>query len=208
VATQNYVKRLYVDFLGRAAGPSEVDYWSSLLLNHTVSRLGITLAVSSSSEWITGVITKFYLNTLNRQPDPAGLAGWVSAAKGGMPIATIAAAFYASDEYFQTIGRSDYRTWVTDLYQKLLLRSPDPAGLDGWVAGLNSGISRNTVAFGFYQSPETLGVRITALYRTLLARGVEPGGVANWSPFVANQGDLVLAAALASSDEYFSRAQL
>jgi len=78
--------------------------------------------------------------------------------------------------------------------------------VNGWVAALGNGMPRETVAFGFYQSPETLSVRINALYTTLLGRAPENGAVANWSPFVSNQGDLVLAAALAASDEYFTRA--
>ena len=66
---------------------------------------------------------------------------------------------------------------------------------------------RDVAALGFYQSPEKLGVRITALYSTLLGRSPESGAIPNWSPFVASKGDLVLAAAIAASDEYFLRAQ-
>jgi hypothetical protein len=66
---------------------------------------------------------------------------------------------------------------------------------------------RDTVTFGFYQSAETLGVRVNTLYRTFLGREGEPAGIANWTPFVARQGDLVLAAALAGSEEYFNRSQ-
>jgi hypothetical protein len=65
----------------------------------------------------------------------------------------------------------------------------------------------DTVSFGFYQSAETLGVRVNALYRTFLGRDGEPAGITNWMPFVAGEGDLVLAAALAASQEYFNRAQ-
>jgi hypothetical protein len=208
VATQNFVKKLYVDFLGRTAGPNEVDYWATRLMNHEITRFGAAGAVALSPEWITNVITRFYLNTLHRQPEAAGLSGWIVGAQQGMPIAEIAAAFYASQEYFQIVGRSDFRTWVTDLYAKLLFRQPDAGGFADWVTALEGGLSRNTVAFRFYQSQETINVRIADLYQRLLARTPEPAGVANWSPFVAQQGDLVLAAAIAGSQEYFNRAQL
>jgi hypothetical protein len=207
VPTQNFVTQAYKDFLNRTPSSDEVNACTSRLMNYQLTRYDLATQLSKSSEWITKVVTSFYHDTLNRDPDPIGLNGWVTAAQGGKPITQIASAFYASDEYFTNIGHSDYRTWVTDLYQKLLLRSPDPAGLDGWVTVLNNGKSRSDVAIGFYQSNEKLGVRITALYASLLGRAPEPGAVHNWTPFVASNGDLVLAAAIAGSDEYMGRAQ-
>ncbi|GAB3029868.1 hypothetical protein GCM10027052_02390 [Parafrigoribacterium mesophilum] len=206
VPTQNFVKQLYLDFLGRAPSPTELGDWSSSLLDRRVTRYNVATALSRSDEWITTVITNFYRNTLGREPDSSGLRGWIDAARSGMPVAQIAAAFYSSPEYFSTVGHNDYRTWVADLYKKLLLRTADEGGLNGWVAALNAGMPRDTVAFGFYQSAETLGVRITALYTKLLGRAPEAGAIPNWAPFVSNQGDLVLAAALAASDEYFTHA--
>ena len=206
VPSQNFVKQLYLDFLGRAASSSDVDYWTSRIMNRQTSRSDLASMLSQSNEWITRVITKFYTDTLNRAPDASGLAGWINAAQHGMPVAQIASAFYSSPEYFATVGHNDYTTWVSDLYQKLLLRAPD-SGINGWVNALNNGMPRDVLTFGFYQSAEKLGVRVTALYTSLLGRAPENGAIANWSPFVQNQGDLVLAAALASSDEYFSRAQ-
>lgn len=204
--TQNFVKQIYQDFLGRTAGDSDVSYWTGRILNRQTSRYDLASQVTRSDEWLTSVITKFYTDTLGRSPDQAGLNGWISAARSGMPVAQIASAFYSSPEYFATVGRSDYRTWVTDLYQKLLLRAPDN-GINGWVDALNRGMPRDVLTFGFYQSNEKLGVRITALYQDLLGRAPENGAIANWSPFVANQGDLVLAAALGASEEYLTYAQ-
>ena len=206
VPTQNFVTQVYKDFLNRAPASSELSYWTTQLMNHQNTRADLASQLSQSNEWITKVITKFYLDTLNRAPDASGLAGWINAAQHGMPIAQIASAFYSSPEYFSTVGHSDDRTWVSDLYQKLLLRAPD-SGIDGWVNALNNGMPRDVLTFGFYQSAEKLGVRVTALYQSLLGRAPENGAIANWSPFVSNQGDLVLAAALASSDEYFNRSQ-
>ena len=206
VPTQNFVTQIYKDFLNRAPSADDLNAWTSLLMNHRITRYNLATQVSTSNEWITRVVTNFYHDTLNREPDAAGLSAWISAAQHGMPVAQMAAGFYSSAEYFGSVGNNDYRTWVTDLYRKLLLRAPD-AGIDGWVTWLNSGMPRDVAALGFYQSPEKLGVRITALYSTLLGRSPESGAIPNWSPFVASKGDLVLAAAIAASDEYFLRAQ-
>jgi hypothetical protein len=204
---ENFVRQLYRDFLGREAGGDEVTYWADRLASRQTDRYGLATSLSRSDEWITSVITEFYRDTLNREPDAGGLRGWIDAARNGMPTAQIASAFYASPEYFQTIGNSDYRTWVEDLYRKLLLREGEGGGVDGWVRALQNGMQRDALAFGFYQSPETLGVRITALYDELLGRAPESGAIPNWSPFVKSNGDLVLAAAVAASEEYLIYSQ-
>ncbi len=205
--TENFVRALYRDFLDREATTDEVSHWTSRLMNYELTGFEVATELSRSDEWISTVITNFYRDTLNREPDAEGLQGWINAARSGMPVAQIASAFYASPEYFSTTGESDYRTWVSDLYVKLLLRAPDEGGLDGWVNALNGGMQRDFLAFGFYQSPETLSVRVNSLYVTFLGRDGEQAGIENWMPFVASQGDLVLAAAIAGSPEYFNRAQ-
>lgn len=205
VRARAFVTTLYGDFLDRAPSSAELSTWTGRLTRHQVSRYDVATSLSRSDEWIASVITRFYRDTLNRDPDAAGLAGWVAAAKMGMPVAQIAAAFYASPEYFAAVGQNDNRTWVADLYRKLLLRSPDPSGLDGWVRALEAGMRRDDLAYGFYQSPETLKVRVNGLYLDLLGRPAEPGGSDSWSPFVKAQGDLVLAAALAASSEYWQK---
>lgn len=203
-----FVQQIYRDFLGREATTEEVESWSWLLAAGKRSRYDLAIELSRSDEWITTVITGFYQDTLLRQPDAAGLGGWVAAAQAGMPVAQIAAAFYSSPEYFESVGQGDHATWVADLYRKLLLREPDRAGLDGWVRALQAGMPRDVLSFGFYQSSETIGVRIDHLYERLLGRGPEAGAIPNWSPFVHNQGDLVLAAAIAGSAEYNDLAQI
>ena len=204
--TQSFVQALYTDFLNRPPTSTELAHWAPRLLNGEVSRLDLAKQLSRSDEWLTTTITAFYRDTLRRDPEPAGLANWIRVARAGMPVAEIAAGFYASDEYFQTIGGSNREAWVRDLYRKLLLREGEQAGVDHWLRTLGLGVSRSAVAFAFYQSQETLQVRIDALYQKLLGRRAEPGGLASWSPFVRDQGDLVLAAAIAASDEYSNRA--
>lgn len=200
-----FVRHSFEDFLGRVPSGAESDYWGLALQQKRVSRYDFATTLSRSDEWLTVVISNFYRDTLRRDPDAGGLAGWVAAARQGMPTAQIASAFYASPEYYSTTGGNTDRSWVTDLYVKLLKRQPDAAGLDGWTGALSRGMPRDELAFGFYQSSESLSVRIDGLYRKFLLRGAEPAGVQSWTPFVRGQGDLSLAAALAASIEYQNR---
>lgn len=201
----NYVRNLYRDFFGRVASESEVGYWSGELNAGRMTRDRLTKILATSDEWISSVVRSFYLDTLGREPDAAGYAYWISQARAGKPIADVGSFFYGSDEYFIVTGQSNYRVWIEDLYQKLMLRQGDAGGIDYWVQQLNSGMSRPAVSHWFYQSPEKLGLRVDSLYTKLLNRGSDPGGRSYWASRLYVEGDLSLASMLAQSDEYFLR---
>lgn len=201
-----FLRTLYLDLLGRAGSTGEIDAWLDRMAQG-LSRYDAATAMSRSDEWITSVLTRYYLDTLGRTPDAPGLAGWVAAARAGMPMAQIASAFYASPEYHARVADGVDEVWVRDLYRTLLLRTPDEPGVAHWLGQLAAGASRSDVALTFYQSQETARLRVDTLYRSLLGRPAESGGLVTWTPIVRDQGDLALAAWLASSEEYFLKAQ-
>jgi uncharacterized protein YdeI (BOF family) len=122
-----------------------------------------------------------------------------------MPVADIGSFFYGSDEYFFGYGAGNSTIWITDLYQKLMLRSPDSGGLNYWVSQLAGGMSRAAVSHWFYQSPEKRGLRVDSLYQHILGRSSDAGGREYWAARLYGEGDLALASFLASSPEYRSK---
>jgi fibronectin-binding autotransporter adhesin len=70
--------------------------------------------------------------------------------------------------------------FVKGLYQSTLLRAPDAAGLAGWLALLNSGTSRSTVANGFVNSIENRRAQVTFFYRYFLSREPDTAGLNGW----------------------------
>jgi hypothetical protein len=143
---------------------------------------------------------------LGREPDAAGYQYWIGQARAGKPIAEIGSFFYGSDEYLTVFGHNDTSVWISDLYQKLMLRGGDAEGVNYWLSQLSSGaMSRPAIAYWFYQSPEKLGLRVDSLYTKLLSRGSDSGGRQYWANRLKSEGDLTLASQLASSPEYFSR---
>ena len=72
--------------------------------------------------------------------------------------------------------------------------------------GQSARVGRQRVAFAFYQSPESAHTRVKALYGTLLGRGPDVAGGNYWAGRVVSSGDLVLAANLAESAEYYGDA--
>ena len=125
-------------------------------------------------------VARLYEAALGRAPDVPGLSGWenvyttvsASAKAAGTfvslaetPIAgltSIASGFTNSAEFHQKYGALSDTAFVTQLYQNVLGRAPDQAGLDGWLNAMHQGDSsgqiytREMVLVGFAESPENV----------------------------------------------------
>ena len=165
----------------------------------------LTSALAASDEWAGARVEDLYQRVLGRSSDPNGRAMWVRKIAGGYRLEDVAAGFYGSNEYYVKAGDTD-RAYVQSLYRDILGRGADPTGLESWIRKLNRGMGRTTVATGFYGSYESAADRVTDLYRIILGRGVDPTGLSTWTKKVIRSGDIVLAATLATSDEYWNRA--
>jgi hypothetical protein len=173
-----------------------------------VSKADYLASLSRSDEWLSAIVTKMYRDTLNRDPDPSGLANWVSWLRSGrFTVAEAASRFYSSDEYFTVAAGGSTSTWVQLLYQKLLSRTADSAGLPFWIT--NTGrYGMDWVAYNFYQSEETRMRRVEVIYQTLLFREPDSVGWPFWTARVLSTGDLQLAWEVANSDEYWDKAHI
>lgn len=203
--TEAFVDRAYRDFLHRAPDPGGMAYWTDQVLAG-LSHEGLARLFAGQAEYVDSLVRGFYWRTLHRPPDPEGLAYWSGLIRDGtITEAQVAAALYASGEYFQTAGAT-LPAWVDALYQALLGRPADRAGRDYWVALARGPVGRVGVAYAIYQSLESRWARVDGLYLSLLGRVADPGGRDFWSEVVGRDGDLALAAYLAGSAEYAQRA--
>lgn len=203
-ADEAWVQAAYEDFLDRAPTPEE--------LSATVGRLGagttratVARELSSSREWIDVSITRFYLDTLDRQPDETGLAYWVEQVQSRRrTLAQVAASFYSSPEYYANSGGTN-ADWVTDLYTKVLHRNPSAGDVTFWSSRAQAK-GRTAVATEIYGSLESRRDRVTLLYQVLLGRAPEADGRDFWAERIRTSGDLALAVNLVVSAEYGNRA--
>jgi hypothetical protein len=93
--------------------------------------------------------------------------------------------------------------FVNALYQGLLGRQADAAGLAYWEGLLNAGASRQDVAEQIQSSPEFLQDEVAAAYQSVLHRAVDPLGLSAWTGFLAaGHSSNELAAQLAGSAEF------
>jgi virginiamycin B lyase len=154
------VSALYQSLLGRLPDAGGAVAWSAVLRAH---RLAVAAGFIGSDEFqrllpdprdrraVAGVVTRLYAAILDREPDPAGLAGWTDyiAATGDLDGA--AAAFLASAEFeARPLSLQDY---VALLYPAFLSRPPEPTGLAAWTALLGAALL-DVIHEGFGASPE------------------------------------------------------
>lgn len=76
--------------------------------------------------------------------------------------------------------------YVTSLYEEVLGREPDVAGLGYWVALQQAGLPRPVIANYFWASAEHVGVEVDQLYATLFGRAADAAGRAYWVQRVAS----------------------
>jgi hypothetical protein len=97
-------------------------------------------------------LTRLYRNTLDREPDKAGLDGWTSMLLAGTTGADVAYGFFFSPEM---AGKFHDNYWFVELlYRTLLDRNSDAEGRSYWIAELNRGVPRTHIFAGFANSVE------------------------------------------------------
>ncbi len=168
----DFVTVLYNNVLLRDPTNAEITAWTDRMSAGT-SRETVVMGFSESAEFQTASaagarpyiqalypqewaddVYRLYRATLGRDPDLPGLQGWSDALGEGRGYAQVAAGFTGSAEFQATYGALDDTGFVTLLYQNVLNRLPDSAGLTGWTQQLASGTSRSDVVQGFAQSTE------------------------------------------------------
>lgn len=89
---------------------------------------------------VGGQAFRLYEAAFNRASDAAGLGFWIDHLDNGVPLKDVAKGFIDSREFDQIHGPNlDNRDFVAALYENVLDRIPDEAGIDYWVRQLTQG---------------------------------------------------------------------
>jgi hypothetical protein len=169
----------------------------------STASLAAAYGIVNSPEHFASYITAEYHNLLGRDPDSAGFNSWMTQMENGLAPEAVEAGITASNEYIQNQG-GDPTSWLTSLYNNLLGRDPDAAGIDHWLGELQNGASAYQVALWFSWSPEREAGIITEDYSGFLGRSPDPGAVDHWLADIQQGADRAdVAARIVASDEYF-----
>ncbi|HVA47496.1 MAG TPA: DUF4214 domain-containing protein [Pirellulales bacterium] len=157
------VDKLYHQVLHRSAEDAGLTYWTSLL-NAGDSLDVVAEGIFNSPERLDPLITQYYEQYLLRGPDPGGLSFWVADWQATGDPANVQVGILDSQEFFNDAGDTN-DGFVTLLYQRVLGRAPDAAGLGYWTGLLDSGmLTRSQVAAGFESSAEQHALVVDFLF--------------------------------------------
>jgi aryl-phospho-beta-D-glucosidase BglC (GH1 family) len=112
----------------------------------------ISFAAASSA----AAVENLYHALLGRDGDVAGRSFWAAELDAGISIGMIASRMMASDEAHATNAGLSNTAFLTRLYDSVLFRTPDAAGLAYWRDELAHGADRASVAASISASAEAL----------------------------------------------------
>jgi hypothetical protein len=157
-AAQLYVQHLYQDLLDRAPGGDELAFWTGKLAAGA-SNGDVAMSLIGSGEHEQLFVNSLYNGLLGRTADSAGLSFFSTQLSANGDEAATIAAIAATDEFFHQAGGSN-GGFVDALYQRVLGRVGDAAGMAYWRSLLAAGATRHDVAMGFVISPEFHGLQV------------------------------------------------
>ena len=158
MADTDYVQAAFRGFLRRDANAGELTAFAAGMTAGTATHGSLVDTVLGSAEFSASVgpVSRLYLAALRRIPDAAGLDNWVIDLRAGNSLQSAADYFAASLEFTLLYGSLSDSDYVSLLYQNVLGRAADPAGLSHWTGLLASGSTRGQVLLGFSESPEAI----------------------------------------------------
>jgi hypothetical protein len=170
------------------AKPNSTVFWQTATLTIAGQTFSVTQAppVATNTE---AFVRQLYLDLLNRTADPGGLSGWVNWINTGVYTrAQAASQFFQSQEFYIT------GSYITKLYEGIMLRDPDYAGWVGWYNYLNAGFSQTDILNQFLISPEFQSrygnldntAFVTLAYNNILNRAPDPASLAQWVAWLNN----------------------
>jgi serralysin len=118
-------------------------------------------------------VARLYHTTLDRLPDADGLVDWTTELKSGTSLLEISDGFTNSAEFQQHYGTLDNAGFVTLLYNNVLDRQPDSAGMAAWTGSMDSGKTRAEVVVEFSESAEHQILRASYIDNGIMLYGNE-----------------------------------
>lgn len=161
-------------------------------------------SLTHSGEYYGTFVNDVYDQYLLRPADAAGLNYWTTLMALGTSDEQLEADLLSSAEYFERNGASNV-SWVAAMYQGLLGRSADDAGLAYWEGQLEAGVSQYQVALDIATSAERESIVVSNDYQTFLGRGASSADVAYWvNQFEQGARNEDVIAGFISSAEYYN----
>jgi hypothetical protein len=157
--TDALVRQQFLDFHRREPTGSESLKWIADL--HSAAKTPVTtvtgIAKLTGSYDVSTRMTRLYSAYFERLPDYSGYGYWTGKLRAGSSLKKVSDTFAASSEFKNKYGPLSNTAFVQKVYQNVLHRAPDSAGLNYWVGKLNKKTaSRGQVMLNFSESNENV----------------------------------------------------
>lgn len=167
-----------------------------------------------------GTVYALYAGLLDRAPDALGAESWAAVLDHGASLHDVTQGILTSAEGRSHFNAADNAGFVEQLYETVLGRHGDAAGVRAWTNALDGGASRAAVADGFVFSQEHVArlqpalstglfvadgtaSDVARLYHGLLDRAPDAAGLQSWEAAAQAGTPLVsIAQSFLASGEY------
>jgi len=201
-ANARWLVDLYRRVFARQADVGGLDHWlARIAAGGEPARASIARSFLNSTEGAQNEANLAYNELLRREPEPEGLAFWTDFLRTGS-VNTLRFQHLASDEYFAKNGGTN-SSYVEQLYFDLLGRDIDNEGFEFFVNLLDTGTPRWWVSRSIYESPESLGNRVTAYHQAILDRNPTSAEIADGVALILAEDERAVQTELLASDEAF-----
>lgn len=173
--TSHLVRQQFTDFLGRAATSAEVSTWDSYLHAGALTPGSVVSSIAALPDSATARarMTRLYSAYFARLPDFSGFTYWTGKLAAGTSLKKASDTFAASSEFKTKYGSLSNKAFVQLVYVNVLHRDADPAGLDHWLAKLDThALSRGSVMLSFSESSENTRHMASEVTSVLLRSGM------------------------------------
>jgi hypothetical protein len=207
VTTPNavYVDDLYQNLLGRHAEQGGMEYFGGGLTKGSLTRLQVVQRIMNSAEYRTDQINQFYVSMLGRQPDAAGLQGYLTLLASGGTLNEVRTIILGSTEFFHHVGGTN-AGFLNALYLEVLGRSIDSTGATAFGSALSKGMTTRQVAATILASNESANDMVEGFYQEAFQRVADSSGLNTFTSGLEHgaTGEQVLETLFASA-EYWQK---
>ena len=180
---QLFVESLFESLLQRPADNAGLNYWTSALAQGT-SGSQVVLAIENGPEFTGNIVDQLYTTLLDRSPAGADRAYWINFLGSGGTVEQLESAFLSAPEF--SLSNPSSAAFLQAVYENVLARPVDAAGLQSWEQSLASGATRGQIASSVVSSLEAQQLFVQGLYARFLDRTADASEVQSWVQALAN----------------------
>ena len=187
-----FVRFIYMWILQRCPDPAAATYWTGRL-DGGMDRWAFADYVDMSDEnIINNNVVSIFQEGFHRAPTADELSTWSANIRATHGDAELLAHILSSDETYSSLPPGDkVATWLGIVYNAVLDRDPDPAGLAYFSGILNApganAATRYTVAMALEHSAENAGDWTGAVYGAAFGRAPDPA-IGYWIGWLQGEG--------------------